>query len=455
VRLQSEEAAGPAQAARVAHAVATELDWVLKEQTGDEDPRVVALEAFTAQEAAERAAWLSAVELRPLGADSSSFVAYRGPRGETKDFSKGWTEKHTSTPLPLVTHDQPGHGHVWASLVSGCAVQHEDESTAGHVWSALKAATTRGNDRQSVQASTMLGQVGLLGAQSSRTAGAEDALAEQLARSLLRFHRDATGISELRSELAASLPKVPTWTFALQISTSGHPSWLTGLPTEKSLLTLAPDSARQALELFAGSPLELDVLTTQGAPQGHRLAARLGHLLSGLREQSFPCLPPSSRVQRMPASGEYAVEAPVGTPAVLMYVLDGRFAGAVRRVATTLGRPGGWLERSLPAATFQVRVSSSGLGSSTTLSALAFSIAAESDEQLTNTVAQVRELVRRLTVANLGPGLGADPVQELSPQERMDRLFRTVSDESALLDELLSRALATAPLIYVKPIQSN
>ncbi len=456
VRLQSQTPTSPMQAARAARALASELEWILTEETDDQDPRLVALEAKTSQEAAERAAWLSAVELVPVGKETTSFAQYRGPRGDTKEFATQWAERAPTDPLALESNNEPGQGHVWASLVSPCAVQHEDESTAGHAWSALMAAVkTSPSQRQVLQASTTLGQVGLVAAQSSRLAGAEDRTAETLARSLLLFHRDSSAISELRTEIAAGLPSAPTWSLALKLATGGHPSWLTALPIEQSLTGLSPETARQAVESFVGSPLALRVLSTQGPAQAQRLAARLTHLLSGLRQRSFSCLAPSARRELVPPSGEYGVGAPVGTPAVLLYVLDGRFASAVRRVANALQRSGGWLERSVPAGVFQVHVSAAGLGSTTTLSALAFTITADSDEHLSGSVSQLRELVQRLTLANLGLANPTDLDPPVLPEQRLNPAISTSSEENALLNELLTRALPTAATVYVKPVQSN
>jgi hypothetical protein len=455
VRLQGQEKTTPTEAAHVARAVATELDWVLTEQTSDEDPRLTVLEGFTATDAAERAAWLSAVELVPLGKESTSFVHYRGPMSDIREFAQHFDGESKFSAIPVATSDEPGQGHVWAALVNRCALQQEDDGSAGHTWSVLHAVAESEPSRRALQATATAAHVGLTVSHTSRAPGAEDAVAETLGRGILRFHRDSTRVAELRAAVAARMHKVPTWSFALKLATGGHPSWLSGVPTEESLLALAPTSARRALELFVQGPLELKVLTSRGSAQAARMVRRLSHLLSGLRQRATPCLPPSSRLQQLPVSGEYWLQAPQGSPAVLLYLLDARFAPIVREVARLLRQPGGWLERSLPKTEFPTHVATSGLGSSATLSALAFTIAAENDEQLSRTVAQVRELIRRLTVGNLGQTARAEPNDEALPEQRLELLSNQGVDESALLNELLGRALPAATVVYVKPVQNN
>lgn len=454
VRLQGQEAVEPQAAARAARAIARELERVLAEQP-DEDPRFGALEAFTAQDGAERAAWLAAVELAPSGEQATAFAYYRGPRGDTDAFVREWQKDAALESVPLQTRDEPGQGHLWAYLVNSCVLQHETASTAGHTWGALTTLSKNGDVRHPLRATTFAGHVGLRAFHTARGAGAEDALAETLGRSILGFHRDSFRIAELRSELRSRPLTAPAWALALKLATGNHPSWLTAQPTTESLAALGPESAAAALESFVAGQLELQVLTTKGDDQAQRLSSRLTHLLSGLRQRSVPCLPPSARVQQMPVSGEYAVEAPVGTPAVLLYVLDSRFAAVVRSVATALNREGGWLERSVPPAAFPVHVSAVGLGSDTTLAALAFGITAETDVQLTATVAQVRELVRRLSVTNLGIPTQPDPADGLLPERRVELLSERATDQKALLEELLSRALPTATVVFVKPVRND
>lgn len=454
VRLQSQEAVEPQDAARAARALARELEWVLAEQT-DEDPRLGALEAHTAQDGAERAAWLAAVELLPSGEVATAFAHYRGPGGENNAFVREWQQDEPSAAMPLHTRDEPGQGHVWAYLVNTCALQREDATTAGHTWSALTTLAKHGDVRHPLRATTFAGHVGLLASHSTRDAGAEDALAETLGRSILKFHRDSFRIAELRSELKARLLTAPTWALAFRLATGNRPSWLTVQPTAESMALLGPESAASALEGFVAGPLELQILTAKGNDQAQRLSRRLTHLLSGLRQRSVTCLPPSARVQPLPVGGEYAVEAPAGTPAVLLYVLDSRFAPVVGSVATALNRSGGWLSRSLPPSAFPVHVSAVGLGSDTTVAALAFGIAAENDEQLATTVAQVRELVRRLNVANLGITTEPDPADQLLPERRVALLLDREADEKALLEELLSRALPAATVVFVKPVHND
>src|SRR5690606_17804783 len=123
------------------------------------------------------------------------------------------------------------------------------------------------------------------------------------------------------------------------------------------------------------------------------LRRRLDHLLSGLRDPNASC--PLAK-ETPTISGEYEIESEDGSPAVLLYMADARFALATRTLAAALNQPGGWLDTAVNSTTLSARARAVGLGSPSTVAGLGISLVAADQDALTRGIAQVRGLIDEL-----------------------------------------------------------
>src|SRR5690606_7368395 len=233
---------------------------------------------------------------------------------------------------------------------------------------------------------------GLLGWQATHEPGAEDRLAEGLARSLLEAMQTPALASGLVRQPDGDLD-TPPWTLALTLATNGHPSWLSQRSTPQSRALFDGTALEASRRQFATGPLQLRVLTNHGPAQASRLTARLTHLLSGVHTSNAPC--PNASVGQTPSpAGEYEIATSELVPAVALYVVDRRFARAVRQLADGLNQPGGWLRRAVEP--LGARVTAIGLGAPSTMAALGFTIGADSREIMDAALGQLRTLVADL-----------------------------------------------------------
>lgn len=457
VHLEAQQSVAPLYAARAAKAVARELEWTLTESVSDEDPRFNVLEAPSAEEAALRAAWEAATaRSHSPSAGASTFAHYRG-NASTETWQNLVQADTPKVALPLVARDERGQGRVWAALTRGCPVLQEDNTSAGHTAAALLAAAGESNDRTSVFSTWP--HLGLVTWQPTPTGGAEDQAAEALARGLLRAVNDPGLVNQLQRGPELLLDS-PTWTLALTLATNGHPSWLSQRSTPQSRALLDAGSLEAAVRRFAAGPLRLSVLTNHGQAQAERLHARLGHLLSGLHDPSASCDEPTTAQNPAPA-GEYEVGSEGATDAVALYVVNRRFALAVRQLATALNRPEGWLRRAL--APLGAQVTAIGLGSPDTLAGLGFTVSAESPEVVDAALAQLRVLVADLGRAPAASLTSATtPPKTRDPAARLsDLLDQTQSPAGAAtaaapgVDVLIREGLTERRLFVVRPLRTT
>lgn len=456
VHLEAQQSVAPLYAARAAKAIARELEWTLAESVADEDPRFNVLEAPSAEDAALRAAWEAATaRSHSANAKASTFMHYRG--NATNDAWQNLVQADTpKLALPLTAIDERGQGRVWAALTHGCPLLQEDNTSAGHTAAGLLAAAGLSGERTSVFSSWP--HLGLVAWQPTPTSGAEDQAAESIARGLLRTLNDPGLVNQVLPGPELLLDS-PTWTLALTLATSGHPSWLSQRSTPQSRALLDAGSLEAAVRRFAAGPLQLSVLTNHGQTQAERLSARLGHLLSGLYDPGASCSEPATAQNPAPA-GEYEVGSEGATDAVALYVVNRRFAHAVRQLATALNQPGGWLRRAL--APLGAQVTAIGLGSPDTLAGLGFTVSAESPEVVDAALAQLRVLIADLGRAPLA-SLTAQASQSKTrdPAARLaDLLDQTKSSEAPAataapgVDILIREALTERRLFVVRPLRT-
>ncbi len=443
----------PLLAARAARAIGAELEWILDEQVEEEDPRLTAIEATSAEEAATRAAWMTLTQQVPVITARTAFVRYAGTALGSAEWQALLTSARQTQDLPLAAADEPGQGRIWALLSNPCSTRLEGASDAGHAALALAAAARSSHQRSGVEAWLTTQGSGLVGNLATRSAGTEDMLAEDLARVLLRFVRDSSTVVAPRAELIDQLTRVETWDFALRLATDGHPSWLVPGPTQHSLMQLGPLAAHRAARRFAAGPLHLAVLSNQGPAQSERLRQRLQHLLSGLRDPLAQC-PDASPLPSL--SGEYEVAASQQSPAVMVYTVDAKYADAVRALANRLNAPGGWLARALNETSVSARARAVGLGTPHTLAALGFAISGEDGTAVEQGIAQVRALVARLRTSASDPPSEAEVSLTNDPRLRLAALLREqASLDSDSLSELLAHGLSEQRLVVVKALSEQ
>lgn len=457
VRLAASENVTPLHAARAAKAVQRELQWLVTEQSRDEDPRFNVLEATSAEEAAERAAWEAITGRNPdMAAPSTTYLAYRGPEADTKAWVQAVEANSEPPVLPQVSRDEHGQGRVWAMLSSRCPVAGEDHATAGHTAAALLAAAHA--DEQVNVAPYITGEhLGLIAFQSTRVDGAEDWVAESLARSILQVLAKPNHLATqvVRHRQTTSLDS-PTWTLALTLATNGHPSWLSHRSTPQSRALFDSDALEHAMRGFVTSPLQLGILSNQGAPQTQRLNSRLSHLLSGVLARGAEC-PTLDTSQLSVATGEYDVDAAGSPEAVLLYVIDQKFSRSVRHLAFALNQPRGWLSRSI--GPLGARAVAVGLGTPSTFAALGITVSAPDRDTMARAIAQTRTLISQLPQA-AETSLPTPPdVPARTPVERLAELVHSSSASDAApvarteLTALITRGLTERRLIVVRPLK--
>src|SRR5690606_14506844 len=127
----------PLLAARAARAIGAELEWILDEQVEEEDPRLTAIEATSAEEAATRAAWMTLTQQVPVITARTAFVRYAGTALGSAEWQALLTSARQTQELPLAAADEPGQGRVWALLSNPCSTRLEGASDAGHAALAL------------------------------------------------------------------------------------------------------------------------------------------------------------------------------------------------------------------------------------------------------------------------------------------------------------------------------
>lgn len=451
VHLEAQQSVAAVHAARTAKAVLRELRWVLTEQTADEDSRFNILEATSAEEAAGRAAW-EAVTRRDAIPDASptGFVHYRGDV-----VSATWKSlleaQSPSAELPMVARDEPGQGRVWALLTNPCALPSEDNTSAGHTAAAL-LAMSRSTPQSNLAVSSSWEHQGLAGWQRTHEAGAEDRLAETLARSILQARTRPDLANQLLRQSESALDTAP-WTLALTLATNGHPSWLSARSTPQSRALFDSGALNASVDRFLAGPLRLSVLTNQGEAQSARLAARLTHLLSGVHTPNAECPSADSGPNASPA-GEYEIATPDADQAVALYVVDRRFAAAVRHLADGLNQPEGWLRRAVEP--LGARVNAVGLGTPTTIAAVGFTLSSDGRDAMDAALAQLRTLVADLAKAPPA-SLTPPPLPRPSgPLDRLTRLLATEDDEATArpnsVSALIAEGLTERRLFVVRPL---
>lgn len=456
VRLLAKQAVPTLHAARAAKSVARELLWVLDEQVTDEDPRFNVLEAPSAEEAAQRAAW-EAITNRGHDASSptSLYVAYRGPDVEPASWRSLLEAESEPAPMTRFTRDEHGQGRVWALLSSGCAVHQEDNSTAGHTAAALLAAA-HSVTSSSVDLYGSPDQMGLVSWEPTRDPGAEDRAAESLARSILQVLATPSVANQVVRNSEAYLDR-PPWTLALTLATNAHPSWLSLRSTPQSRALFDADALRRAMRQFLGAPLQLAVLTNQGPAQAERLNARLSHLLSGVYGKDARCPDVSEPSANM--AGEYDVESAGPLEAVLLYVVDRRYSESVRHLAFALNQPNGWLSRAIePLGANAIAL---GLGAPSTMAALGITLTAREPAALSDAVAQTRTLISELPKAPAGSFSFPPAAVPRTPVERLAESVRSGSAKvngeervtpAGSVRELISDGLTERRLFVVRSI---
>lgn len=457
VRLAAGENVTPLHAARAAKAVQRELEWIVAEQSRDEDPRFNVLEATSAEEAAQRAAW-EAITGRnhDAAAPSTTYLAYRGPEADANAWVQAVEAHSEPAVLPQVSRDERGQGRVWAMLSSRCPVAGEDHSTAGHTAAALLAAA-HADERVNVEPYITGEHLGLVAFQSTRVDGAEDRVAESLARSILQVLAKPNHLATqvVRHSQTTSLDS-PTWTLALTLASNGHPSWLSHRSTPQSRALFDSDALEHAMRAFVTSPLQLGILSNQGAPQTERLNTRLSHLLSGVLARGAEC-PTLDTNQASGAAGEYDIDTSGNPEAVLLYVTDQKFSSAVRHLAFALNQPRGWLSRSI--TPLGARAVAVGLGTPSTLAALGITVSARDRDTMTRAIAQTRTLISQLAQATETSLPTPPDVPARTPVERLAALLHAPSTSDAPpqarseLDALVTRGLTERRLIVVRPLK--
>lgn len=447
VQLEARERVDVLYAARAAKAVRRELEWLLAEQTHDEDPRFNVLEAPSAEDAARRAAWEAATRLGfAEDAPSTAFVHYRG-RVDVSTWQSLLEAKSEPEPIAVATQDEHGQGRVWAQLDNPCPLTHEDNATAGHTTAALLAAA-RAVPGTNLELASGWDDHGLLGWQATHERGAEDRLAEGFARGLLEALQTPALASGLVRQPDGDLD-TPPWTLALTLATNGHPSWLSQRSTPQSRALFDGTALEAALRRFATGPLELRVLTNHGPAQASRLATRLAHLLSGVHTSNAPC--PAVSVGPTPSpAGEYEIATSELVPAVAIYVVDRRFASAVRQLASGLNQPGGWLRRAVEP--LGARVTAIGLGAPSTMAALGFTVAADSREVMDAALGQLRTLVADLVKAPASSLTAPSAALLPGPTERLADLGKESEASTAGVAALVSEGLTERRLFIVRPL---
>jgi hypothetical protein len=428
-----------------------ELTWVLTEQTDDEDARFNILEAASAEDSAQRAAWEAATRHDfAVDAPSTKFVHYRGEVAP-----EAWTSLLTAespdTQLPTYTKDERGQGRVWAMLDGGCQLPGEDSATAGHTAAAL-LAMSRVVPQSRLDAIASWEKHGLIGWQPTHENGAEDRLAEALARGVLETLRTPALASELLRQPESAFD-TPLWTLALTLATNGHPSWLTARSTPQSRALFDGGALEVATRRFAAGPLQLSVLTNHGPAQSSRLGARLAHLLSGVHTSTPECPTLDLGPNASPA-GEYEIATTDVATAVALYVVDRRFALTVRRLAGALNRREGWLRHAVEP--LGVRVTATGLGTPSTMAAIGFTVSAETREAMDAALSQLRVMVADLARAPAASLEAATGLKEpSSPAERLAGLSSSATGDSAAkttgLNALLAEGLTERRLFIVRP----
>ncbi len=455
VHLTARESVTALDAARAAKAIQRELRWVLAEEVHDEDPRFNVLDATSAEEAAQRAAW-EAVTARhyDMSATSSAFVAHRGPNVEVGKWRHLLLAEAEPAPFPQFTRDEHGQGRIWALLTNPCPTALEDTSTAGFTAAAILAAS-RVVPQAPTEAYTSWEHSGLLSWRSTRAAGAEDHIAASLARGILEVLADPA-VATLVARDAANNFDRPQWNLALTLATNGHPSWLSQRSTPQSRALFDADALVQAMRRFTRGPLQLGVLTNQGSEQAVRLNARLAHLLSGVYSQGSEC-PPVDLGQSPAPPGEYDVEAAGPPEAVLLYVVDQRYSWAVRHLAFALNQPNGWLSRAIEPLGATARAV--GLGTPSTLAALGLSITADDRDTLVKAIAQARTLISELAQAPPSSLPSPRPTPQPTPRDRLVELLPSsiISSASAMpaeasVQELITEGLTERHLFVVRPL---
>lgn len=450
VHLESQQPVDELHAARAAKAVLRELRWVLEEQTPDEDPRFNVLEAPNAEEAARRAAWEAVTRhgFTP-NAPATAFVHYRG-RANAQTWQSLLTAESTRVELPVVSRDERGQGRVWAALDNPCPLPSEDSATAGHTTAALLAAS-RAVPRSHLDVFSSSDHHGLVGWQPTQGPGAEDRLAEALARGVLETLRTPGLSTQLVRESDSALDTAP-WVLALTLATNGHPSWLSQRSTPQSRALFDGGALQTAMRRFVSGPLQLRVLTNHGAEQAARLAGRLSHLLSGVHTDAPPC--PAIDLGAAPTpAGEYEVGTPDVGRSVALYVVDRRFADSVRQLAAGLNQPNGWLRQAVEP--LGARVTAIGLGSPKTMAALGFTISADTREAMDAAMSQLRVLVSDLAKAPLASLTASLLPTTSSPVERLATLTFDAVDTSAKgssVSALVAEGLTERRLFIVRPV---
>jgi hypothetical protein len=455
VQLTARESATALDAARAAHAIQRELRWVLAEEVQDEDPRFNVLDATSAEEAAQRAAW-EAVTARnyDASATSSAFVAHRGPNVDVNKWRHLLLAEAEPTPFPQFTRDERGQGRTWALLTNPCPTTVEDTSTAGFSAASILAAS-RVVPQAQLEAYTSWEHSGLLSWRSTRAPGAEDHIAESLARGILEVLANPA-VAALVARDATNNFDRPQWNLALTLATNGHPSWLSQRSTPQSRALFDADALVRAMRRFTRGPLQLAVLTNQGSEQAVRLNTRLAHLLSGVYSQGSECLPADLGQSPAPP-GEYDVEA-VGPPeAVLLYVVDQRYSSAVKHLAFALNQPKGWLSRAIEPLGATARAV--GLGTPATLAALGLSITADDRDTMAKAIAQARTLISELAQAPPSSLPSARPKPKPTPRDRLVELLPGSSISAASgtpreagVQELITEGLTERRLFVVRPL---
>lgn len=450
--LEAQRPVAAPQAARAARAILRELDWVLNEQTKDEDPRFDILEAPNAEDSARRAAWEAATR-RHLRAQAAStvFVQYRGDV-DTETWNSLLSGTTATSDLPIATRDERGQGRVWAMLENRCSLIEEDNETAGHTIAAL-LTMARSTPRSRLDVLATGEHQALVGWEPTQVEGAEDRLAETLARSVLETVRSPALATQLiRSP--QSLLDEPQWTLALTLATNGHPSWLSTRSTPQARALFDGGALEAAARRFAQGPLQVRILTNRGQAQATRLGSRLAHLLSGLHTSNAAC---SSRdvSSSPPAAGEYEIATPNSSYAVALYVVDKRFSDSVRHLADALNRPDGWLRRGVEP--LGAHVTATALGTPATMAAIGFTVSAEGREEMDSALAQLRVLVADLIKAPLTSL--AEPARESEPSGPVDRLVRLGDDEktetrsdASDVRALITEGLTERRLVVVRPL---
>ncbi len=451
VHLSSQQPVAALHAARAAKAIRAELEWSLAQQTTDEDPRFNVLEAPTAEESARRAAWEAMTRYGATpDAPTTAFVHYRGDVDSTT-WKSLMAAETTAPAIPMVERDEPGQGRVWALLDNPCAITKEDNLTAGHASAALLAAS-RGAPDAKLDVVASWEHLGLVGWQPTHGVGAEDRLAEAMARSILEVLRSPGSANQLARQPGGAFD-TPPWTLALTLATNGHPSWLTVRPTPQSRAVLDAGALEAAMRGFVDGPLRLSVLTNHGQTQSARFRSRLSHLLSGVHTTSSECPAVGSGGTAAPA-GEYDVEADDPTRAVALYVVDRRFATAVRRLADALNEPTGWLRRAVQP--LGAEVVATGLGTPTTMAALGFTVSAETRDALEAGLSQLRVLVADLPKAPATSLTTAPPSPQTGPVDRLTQLAGAEAPEEhevvASVRALIAEGLTERRLFIVRPL---